>query len=475
MKRILNMCWMVFIIMLFSASKNKASAQVEASVSYQTFYNDLSPYGEWIDYPEYGYVWHPDINDFRPYSTGGHWVWTDGYGWMWASDYDWGWAAFHYGRWLYDDFYGWVWVPGYEWSPAWVEWRTGGDYYGWAPLGPGIDISLNFSFGRYSPPYNYWCFVPRNYILSPRVYDYCLPQSRNTIIINNTTVINNYYRSRNVFVTGPGRSEVERYTGRINPFVLRESSRPGRPEFRRNTVSIFRPSVQRNDNRVAPRNFERYNGQNGNAFQRREQDIANNNGERRKGFERRDQNNGRVEQRNNNNVFERRQQEQSANEQRRNGNPFERRQQNISRDNNIRRQQAEQKNNFEQQQRENGNAERRQNEMRQQQEIRRQQLEQQNNIVKEQRENRNVFERRQNEMRQQQEQRNNFERRQNEMRQQQEQRREVDQQRQNNGFERRQQQFNQPSQQQSGNPFQQRQEQSQGNGNGKGRGHGRHD
>ena len=468
---------MVFLVMLFSTVRNQASAQVEASVSYQTFYDDLSPYGEWIDYPQYGYVWHPDINDFRPYSTGGHWVWTDDYGWMWASNYDWGWAPFHYGRWLYDDFYGWIWVPGYEWSPAWVEWRTGGDYYGWAPLGPGVDISLNFSFGRYSPPYNYWCFVPRNYILSPRVYDYCLPQSRNTVIINNTTIINDYHRSRNVFVTGPERSEVERYTGRINPFVLRESARPGRSEFRRNTVSIFRPGVQRNENnRFAPRNFERYNRQNGNAFQRREQDIANNNGERRNGFERRDQNNGRIEQRNNNI----------------NGNVFERRQQDINRNNNIRRQPGGQRNNFEQQQRENGNVERRQNEMRQQQEIRRQQLEQQNNIERAQRENRNVFERRQNEMRQQQDMqrqqqqsRNNFERRQNEMRQQenqrvqqirqqqpQEQRRQVDQQRQNNGFERRQQQFNQQSQQQRGNPFQQRQEQSQGNGNGKG--HGRH-
>ena len=76
--------------------------------------------------------------DFRPYNTGGHWVWTDEYGWMWASEYAWGWAPFHYGRWVFDDYYGWMWVPGYEWSPAWVEWRTGGDYFGWAPLGPGV-------------------------------------------------------------------------------------------------------------------------------------------------------------------------------------------------------------------------------------------------------------------------------------------------------------------------------------------------
>ena len=30
------------------------------------------------------------------------------------------------GRVLHDQ--GWVWVPGREWGPAWVSWRTGGDY-----------------------------------------------------------------------------------------------------------------------------------------------------------------------------------------------------------------------------------------------------------------------------------------------------------------------------------------------------------
>src|SRR5205085_4306540 len=177
------------------------------------------------------------------------------------------------------DLYGWILVPGYEWSPAWVEWRTGGDYYGWAPLGPGINIDLNFSFGRYSPPNDYWCFVPRNYIMSPRVYDYCVPRSRNTVIINNTTIINNYRKTNNVFVTGPERNEVERYTGRVNAFTLRESRNAGRTEIRRNAVSIFRPQVQRqNDNRnIAPRNFERYNNsRNENVFQRRNQDIVNN-------------------------------------------------------------------------------------------------------------------------------------------------------------------------------------------------------
>ena len=471
MKRILKISGITFLVMLFCATYTPAAAQEPMpSVTYQTFYDDLSPYGDWIENPEYGYVWHPRVVDFRPYSTAGHWVWTDEYQWMWVSEYNWGWAPFHYGRWLYDDFSGWVWVPGYEWSPAWVEWRTGGDYYGWAPLGPGVNINLNFSFGRYSPPYDYWSFVPRNYMLSPRVYDYCVPRSRNTVIINNTTIIDNYRKTNNVFVTGPERNEVERYTGRVNAFVLRESRNPGRTEVRRNTVTLFRPQVQQNENErhFVPRNFERYDRQNGNVFQRRNQEIVNNE-ERRNNVERRaaDQNNNRVEQRNNDNTdvirrrnemrqqqeMQRQRQQQGNIEQRQN--QFERNQE-TNRQNEIRRQQEQR--NIEQQQQQTHNAfERRQNEMRQQQEMQRQQQEQRN------------FDRKQIEMKQYDNQRM-LQMRQQQQQQQQEQRRQWNAQRQNNVSESRQ-QSNQPVQQQKENSFQQRASQA----NGSGRGHGRHD
>jgi len=300
---------MALFIMLFSTLRNSATAQPPGDISYQTFYDDLSPYGEWINYPEYGYVWAPHIQDFRPYSTNGHWVWTDKYEWMWASDYDWGWAPFHYGRWLYDDWYGWIWVPGYEWSPGWVEWRTGDDYYGWAPLGPGINININF--GRYSPPDYCWNFVPRQYITSPRVYDYCVPYSRNVTIINNTTIINNYSHTNNIFRTGPDRYEVERYTSqRITPFSFRDSNRPGRTVFSGNQVDIYRPQVQTNSNsNFSPRKFQNYNRDRSNIAQQRERDINSNS------------NNGQG-----GNIFERRQQQD-------NGNGFDRRRQQDVRNN----------------------------------------------------------------------------------------------------------------------------------------------
>lgn len=124
------------IVLLVSAqfAANAAPAQQD-EMTYETFYDALMSYGTWIDYPEYGYVWHPDVEDFRPYATNGYWEYTDE-GWYWESGYDWGWAPFHYGDWFYDDAYGWLWEPGYEWSPAQVDWGMNGDYYAWAAKGP---------------------------------------------------------------------------------------------------------------------------------------------------------------------------------------------------------------------------------------------------------------------------------------------------------------------------------------------------
>lgn len=271
MKRILKISSLALGFVLVCSLPQKTSAQDyynRGVVTYQTFYDELSPYGQWIDYPGHGYVWVPDAgNDFRPYSSNGHWVWTDNHEWMWVSDYDWGWAPFHYGRWEEDPYYGWFWVPGYEWSPAWVAWRDGGDYYGWAPLRPGINISINFNIGSYSPPNSYWCFVPRRYITSPRIYDYYLDRRQNVTIINYTTIIinNNRYDNNYGYRSGPNRYEAERYCGRINPVRFRDSYSPGRSQFRNNEVSFYRPNVRQESNRnYAPRQFNRYDRNNDN-------------------------------------------------------------------------------------------------------------------------------------------------------------------------------------------------------------------
>jgi hypothetical protein len=220
----------------------------QPTITYQQFYNDLSPYGNWVNYGDYGYVWVPGVSNFRPYYSNGRWAYTD-YGWTWVSDYSWGWAPFHYGRWINDYNYGWMWVPGYQWAPAWVSWRGGGNYYGWAPLGPGMDA--NISVG--SIPYNDWTFVPGRYINSPRINNYYVNRSNNVTIINNTTIINNYNnvnvrnnnaRNNPVYNPGPSVNQVEQTTGsRIRKYNVVESNKPQASQITNNSLRVFRPAV----------------------------------------------------------------------------------------------------------------------------------------------------------------------------------------------------------------------------------------
>ncbi|WPQ65000.1 DUF6600 domain-containing protein [Chitinophaga sancti] len=223
------------------------------SITYQTFYDDLSPYGNWIDYPGYGHVWSPGMDgEFRPYATNGHWVYSNE-GWMWASDFSWGWAPFHYGRWFYDDAYGWLWIPGYDWSPAWVTWGAVDNYYCWAPLGPGVGVGA--AYGGWRPHDYYWNQVPKDHM-----YDNDLsrvvtrPNSADRIsVINNfsTTHRNNLYYSQ-----GPNVAEVQRYTNRtITPMAIQETRVRGNAVQTGNNMQVYRPQVQN----PQPRQFRSFN------------------------------------------------------------------------------------------------------------------------------------------------------------------------------------------------------------------------
>jgi hypothetical protein len=226
--------------------------QAAAQVSLQVFYDDLGPYGSWISNPTYGYVWVPRVSGFIPYRSNGHWVYTD-WGWTWVSGYSWGWAPFHYGRWYYDSFYGWVWVPDTDWGPGWVSWRQSNDYYGWAPIGPGISIGVAYSSG-YSVPYNYWTFVRNRDFGRTNLSNYYVSNTRNTTIINNTTVINNTRRNatRNVtYNTGPDRNQVQKATGStFTPIAIKDRAQPGQ-RVSKNQLEIYRPQMQRKTTRGA--------------------------------------------------------------------------------------------------------------------------------------------------------------------------------------------------------------------------------
>lgn len=166
----------------------------------------LDPYGSWVEVPSYGWCWQPTIairdRLWRPYHSGGRWIYTSNHGWYWLSDYNWGHLPFHYGRWTRNSRFGWVWVPGNTWGPAWVSWRYGRSHVGWAPLPPharflprsgfrfrGSRVSVGFEFGL---GFNDYTFCPIGSFYSPSPYRHYINRSRNTVIYNQTTVVNNY-------------------------------------------------------------------------------------------------------------------------------------------------------------------------------------------------------------------------------------------------------------------------------------------
>jgi len=213
------------------------------------FYQPLESYGTWVDIDGYGRCWQPRNvgGDWRPY-TNGRWVSTDA-GWCWQSNESFGWATYHYGRWNQDPRRGWYWVPQTQWAPAWVSWREGGGYAGWAPLPPrprpGFEVSVEIA--------------PRNFVFVDE-HHFSEPVRPSTVIINNTTIINKTVIINNSHVTnnvtfngGPKRAEIEKATGQtIKPVAVaqirsKEDARSGlktqvRPSANTPAVSHSRPA-----------------------------------------------------------------------------------------------------------------------------------------------------------------------------------------------------------------------------------------
>ncbi|HEY2711963.1 MAG TPA: DUF6600 domain-containing protein [Chthoniobacterales bacterium] len=268
MKRIL-----IALALIACLSPFVSKSRADAEVSLDFFYDNLSPYGSWIDVDDYGYCFQPNVavnnSDWRPYSDG-YWAYTD-VGWTWVSYEDFGWATYHYGRWADLESYGWVWVPGYEWGPAWVSWRTGGDYIGWAPLPPqgetvyeGRPISgavdVTFDIGPL-----YYNFVDIRYIGEPVLRQRIIPAQRNVTIINRTVNVTNItYNNSVVYNYGPSFSRLNQYSERPVPRLVlkRESNMAGQSVMTHggnlNRVSngqlmVVAPPVQKSQQKIAPK------------------------------------------------------------------------------------------------------------------------------------------------------------------------------------------------------------------------------
>ncbi len=106
----------------------------------EDFKRTLSRFGQYVYSERYGNVWRPSSlpAGWHPYPAC-NWVYDRTFGWTYDDRSEWGRIIHHYGRWAHDADAGWVWVPGAEWSPAWVVWRTGGEWSGWAPMPPTAD------------------------------------------------------------------------------------------------------------------------------------------------------------------------------------------------------------------------------------------------------------------------------------------------------------------------------------------------
>jgi hypothetical protein len=237
------------VAIVFSGCGGTSSVTVGptyGTVTYQTFYDNLSPYGTWIDYPNYGHVWNPHIDgDFRPYATNGHWA-SSHEGWAWASDYNWGWAPFHYGRWLYDDMYGWLWIPGYDWSPAWVTWGSVDNFYCWAPLMPAIDASLQF--GSWRPHSIYWNACSRDHIYDRNLSAAIQSHDQVKTVVKRITIINNFNttKTHNLYYSkGPDVQEVQKYVKpRIDETSIRDVNKASDVKHDGNVMQVYRPVVQ---------------------------------------------------------------------------------------------------------------------------------------------------------------------------------------------------------------------------------------
>ncbi len=208
------------LIVGWVSSADRAVAEVDfaATVTIHArsdFYAPLAAEGTWITVGSYGRCWRPAhvTVEWRPYCVG-HWVWTD-CGWYWESDEPWAWACYHYGRWVDDPDDGWIWIPDVEWAPAWVSWRVGGGYIGWAPLPP-----AGWLF-EHHPPRPAFVFVGASHFEDPVRPATVIVNT--ALILPKTRAIQNPRRETRrigdrqekvVVDNGPGVGVVEKATGR---------------------------------------------------------------------------------------------------------------------------------------------------------------------------------------------------------------------------------------------------------------------
>lgn len=233
------------------------------TVDYKEFYDQLAPYGEWVqvkpeeiglkpktallknsgnsstslsnllgikdayasssENPEILFVWKPSTDlavvsvageapVYVPYSNG-QWVHTDA-GWYFKAPTPEEEIVHHYGRWVNTASDGWLWVPGRVWAPAWVDWKQNDSYVAWAPVPPSVyivDNTINV------PPIDEdrYVIVEKKYFAQPQLYKYMYKENKNKIMIKEMTKTNGIMIiNKTIINKGPEVTDIEKYWGK---------------------------------------------------------------------------------------------------------------------------------------------------------------------------------------------------------------------------------------------------------------------
>jgi hypothetical protein len=248
-----KLCLLIAVLSVTACSENISPSYGPGEpVDYPVFYNQLAPYGTWMDYAPYGSVWRPTVAvGFSPYLTNGYWFYST-YGWTWYSYYSWGWAPFHYGRWHFDVAFGWLWIPDTVWGPGWVAWRTGGGYCGWAPLGPNISVNVIVT-GGHTIVHDHWIFVREKDFNDHHIEHHRVDRSMNGSLIERSNIVKTTRGEKtSIYQPGPDREEWQRSSGKtVTPVEIRKSNRPRQSEItNKNQLQMYRPYY---DKGVVPR------------------------------------------------------------------------------------------------------------------------------------------------------------------------------------------------------------------------------
>ncbi|MEO8513244.1 MAG: DUF6600 domain-containing protein [Ignavibacteria bacterium] len=216
------------------------------TVSFQSFYDVLSPMGEWIQITkedidddlsdgdgegissftsglseeEFLFIWKPSVEtNWKPY-VNGKWEYSD-HGWLWVTSDKWGNSTYNYGRWWNSPKYGWVWLPGYTWAPAWVKWKVTNDdkYVGWVALSP--KAKWNSDKGITEETYKFrnkdkdWIFVENNSFGTDITPGNIVKQDENSSLVKNSISITDLKTEDDRIVNkGPDVNRMEEKTGR---------------------------------------------------------------------------------------------------------------------------------------------------------------------------------------------------------------------------------------------------------------------